>query len=390
MSTTSKHPLYHLLEPYLKAESPEYAIMINGEWGSGKTYYIRNQILQDMANEEEEAQPLKILYASANGVKSIEELMFQIKWEKLSGHLKTMRHVGKWGEVILKNLPVGLIANSIVPGTGEFISKFKSFLGGMINDTKSKISFQDLVNFDNDDIIIIDDLERVHNDCDLIGLLGEINTAFVEHNRVKTILVCDEGQLWSRFIDNEPQSVQNAQTNRDTTDNGTDSASDYKRRLVGTTRDYMDAKEKLVRRTLKFAYHPETLEVFRDTSLPTEVFNLIKQYYSSVDSQNLRSFQFIIENLKTVWHAIAHTDIGTIMREYITMTVMIDTFAYIDGDLRPKYITHWASTIGYISYYDESDPNSNKHYSKSSKFGRLISNYSVSYTHLTLPTKRIV
>ena len=80
MSTTSKHPLYHLLEPYLKAESPEYAIMINGEWGSGKTYYIRNQILQDMANEEEEAQPLKILYASANGVKSIEELMFQIKW----------------------------------------------------------------------------------------------------------------------------------------------------------------------------------------------------------------------------------------------------------------------------------------------------------------------
>jgi tRNA A37 threonylcarbamoyladenosine biosynthesis protein TsaE len=38
--------LEQIITDYLQAKETDYAIMINGDWGCGKTYYIRN-ILTD-------------------------------------------------------------------------------------------------------------------------------------------------------------------------------------------------------------------------------------------------------------------------------------------------------------------------------------------------------
>ena len=34
--------LDRIIEDYLKAKNTDYAIMINGDWGSGKSYYIKH------------------------------------------------------------------------------------------------------------------------------------------------------------------------------------------------------------------------------------------------------------------------------------------------------------------------------------------------------------
>lgn len=38
------------IEDYLKSNITEYAILINGNWGSGKTYFIRKNIVEKYNN----------------------------------------------------------------------------------------------------------------------------------------------------------------------------------------------------------------------------------------------------------------------------------------------------------------------------------------------------
>jgi len=244
MSAKSRHPVYHLLETYLKAETPEYAIMINGEWGSGKTYYLKNHLEQDFSEHCDSSEAIKIRYASANGAKSIEDIMTQLKWAKLPGNKSTMSNIGKWGEVVIKNFPFETVANAFVPGAGILAGGIKKAAIDTSRAAKETINLQDWISFTEKEVIIIDDLERVNQNCDLIGLLGEINTAFVEHNRVKTILVCDEQELTKRFHP-EPSGEQ-------TKGKPKEDPNLFRRKLIGTEGDYLQAKEKIVRFTYRF------------------------------------------------------------------------------------------------------------------------------------------
>ena len=38
---------------YLKDESYQYAILIDGEWGSGKTYFVNNILTKEIKKQEE-------------------------------------------------------------------------------------------------------------------------------------------------------------------------------------------------------------------------------------------------------------------------------------------------------------------------------------------------
>ena len=40
----TKDELTKRLDCYLKKENPDYAIMITGKWGTGKTYFIKDYI----------------------------------------------------------------------------------------------------------------------------------------------------------------------------------------------------------------------------------------------------------------------------------------------------------------------------------------------------------
>ena len=54
---------------YLDEPKTQYAILINGKWGSGKTYYWKNE-LKELAESKE----FKTIYISLNGVSNTKEL----------------------------------------------------------------------------------------------------------------------------------------------------------------------------------------------------------------------------------------------------------------------------------------------------------------------------
>lgn len=138
---------------------PEFAVLLSGPWGIGKTYLIK-RVLESTFRED----PAQCVYVSLYGITSVE----QISWEILGQIYPALNtRAGKWGrrlfEAGLKKLPldVGVDAGEIP----------------IINKPR---------------LYVFDDLERANMPLDTI--LGFINT-MVEHDGEKVVLVANEAEL---------------------------------------------------------------------------------------------------------------------------------------------------------------------------------------------------
>ena len=68
------------LNEYIKQDNPQYAVMLKGKWGCGKTFFIKQLAdkwqVEPRAEERIELQPI---YISLNGVSSCSAISFLIK-----------------------------------------------------------------------------------------------------------------------------------------------------------------------------------------------------------------------------------------------------------------------------------------------------------------------
>ena len=289
--------LYKNLKPYLLTPAPDFACMLDGQWGSGKTYFVKKYLKEQIAKEED-LKKLKIRYASANGIKEFDEMLEELKRQKiLPTNNNKIQLIGKFAGKVIDKLPMKLIGNLIVPGSGEILEKATGDIKSEFGEDDIKLILE-AISFGENDVIIIDDLERVHTDCDLISLIGEINTEFIEHRNIKTILVCDETELKNRFGEQRND-----------------------RKLKGIVEDYKNAKEKGIRYTYKFSpdlesiieslikglnrniYKPESKQFLLQPSHLSKIIEFIRQYklknkanWKPVSTfQNLRVIKQIIE-----------------------------------------------------------------------------------------------
>ncbi len=148
--------------------SPKYAVMLNGEWGSGKTWFINNYI-NNCSNSSK-----IFLKVSLYGIGTLNDIDDQIV-QQLHPILnsKPMLITGK----ILKSaLKLGLKID--VDGDG----KEDGNLSIQIPDFKDKESLEKY-------ILVFDDLER--SNIEITKVLGYINS-FVEQGSIKTIILANE------------------------------------------------------------------------------------------------------------------------------------------------------------------------------------------------------
>ena len=73
---------------YIDEKIYNYAVMIDGEWGCGKTHFIKERLCnelekheKDKAKTQKEYKPKGIIYLSLYGVNSLEEVSKQILME---------------------------------------------------------------------------------------------------------------------------------------------------------------------------------------------------------------------------------------------------------------------------------------------------------------------
>ena len=159
-----------IIETYLKKENTQSAILINGVWGSGKTFYLKSQLKEII-----EKNNLKIMYISLNGISSIESLEHKL-------FLHFIPKLGENQSDLVKSITN--ISTNIANATTKlfFRTEATDLLKG---STVKSFNFKKYC-------ICLDDLERCKIPIDeLIGYLSE----FTEHKHTKCIILADEEKI---------------------------------------------------------------------------------------------------------------------------------------------------------------------------------------------------
>lgn len=174
------------LSDYLHNPDPQYAVMLKGKWGCGKSFFVNKWIKEYKSADRKKS--LKPIYVSLYGLKdtsqiteSIDRVLHPLLYSK--GAKLTKKLLGIAGKVVLKTSLEGKI-----DGKGD-ISLDATL------DSLSILLSKD-INILGNKLIIFDDLERCLIDMKL--LLGYINS-FVEHGSCHVILVGDETRVVSRW-----------------------------------------------------------------------------------------------------------------------------------------------------------------------------------------------
>lgn len=174
------------LSDYLHNPDPQYAVMLKGKWGCGKSFFVNKWIKEYKPADRKKS--LKPIYVSLYGLKdtsqiteSIDRVLHPLLYSK--GAKLTKKLLGIAGKVVLKTSFEG---NK--EGKGD-ISLDATL------DSLSILLSKD-INILGNKLIIFDDLERCLIDMKL--LLGYINS-FVEHGSCHVILVGDETRVVSRW-----------------------------------------------------------------------------------------------------------------------------------------------------------------------------------------------
>ncbi|EKP5052752.1 hypothetical protein P3O32_002620 [Salmonella enterica] len=243
------------LNYYLNTSTPEYAFMITGGWGAGKTHFIESFIKEYNKNAIDNQSGNKIIKISLFGFKttsSIDEMIFQ-SLHPLLGH----RYTKLAGNILKGALKLGCkidINGDSKPDVD-------------INASLDKIKFSEIfsTNTDTGEIIIaLDDLERT--DIPLKEILGYVNY-LVEISKVKVILIANEKILHEK-----------------------DKSSEDKTKDV-----YSKFKEKVIGKTFQIKHNIDNvLDSFLDESECEPLKrhrDVIKNIYIRSDDTNLRKIK---------------------------------------------------------------------------------------------------
>lgn len=189
------------LNEYLIMNTPQFAVMITGKWGCGKTFYIKNCIEEwskDKIKTGDDSIVLKPIYISVNGLNSVSAVVRKIKTVLYpvlySKGARVAKKVAFTALQILTKSKVDLDDD----GTGEDLNSLLD-AEGILEIFKS-----DTDTIKGNRVLIIDDVERCKIPLD--ELFGFVN-GIVEHSNSKVILICDEVKL-SEVADKERLSVQ--------------------------------------------------------------------------------------------------------------------------------------------------------------------------------------
>ena len=166
---------------YVRSDYTDYAIMINGEWGSGKTYFWNNQIKKKIESLKLNGKKFTTIYMSLYGISNLEEISKKIFMET--------------SQLMDKNLRKYMNAHNLttIPEYAKTGIDMANFFGNATNG--SKIDYEEFFSTD-DKVLCFDDLERAN--VDVIDILGYINN-FVEHDHIKTIIICNEKELSTKI-----------------------------------------------------------------------------------------------------------------------------------------------------------------------------------------------
>lgn len=169
------------LSAYITNPDPQYAVMLKGKWGCGKTFFVRKWVKEHKKEFNQGELPLEPIYVSLYGLKTTEQITRAI--DRIinpmfySKGAETIKKVLKFaGKVVLKT-------SFDFNENGKDDVSFDASLDSLNLLTSSN---EDM---DATKLLVFDDIERCP--LEIKTLLGYINN-FVEHGSCHVIIIGDE------------------------------------------------------------------------------------------------------------------------------------------------------------------------------------------------------
>lgn len=252
---------------YIEEDKYKSAILINGEWGSGKTFFITeklSKVIKDRIKNDG-----KYIYVSLYGVENVEELSNKLYSEICSETLVKLSGVEKEKiDTGIKWIPKLLYFTKFIP----FIKNYNSIKKIMAPIIKEIAKIKRCV-------VVFDDIERCK--IDIYELFGYINE-LVEHNEVKAILVANEKKI----------------TDKENKYGEINKYDEIKEKLVGITIMYKPefnlSYEHIIDTYLKEANLKEYLKNEKQKTL------ILKEFYEK-EQYNLRTLIYLITMYKKIF-----------------------------------------------------------------------------------------
>lgn len=171
------------LDFYLDQEVPEYAFLITGPWGSGKTHFIDNYI---KAYSTPTRMLIKVSLFGLRATSDVDSKIFQLLHPVL-GH----KYMKLAGNILKGAISFGLKIDVDQNGKDDLVTNIK------LDGIKGPGTKAD----DNKDVILVfDDFERTS--IPMVEILGYINY-LVEVSGVKVVVVANEAQI----VENEDKEL---------------------------------------------------------------------------------------------------------------------------------------------------------------------------------------
>ena len=293
------------IQDYLNASYTDYAIMINGDWGCGKTYFLNHdfdslvksvECLEDPDNVGKIKQATKSVlpgksespynyepaYISLYGLSSPDDFKYRV-----------FLGVNSWAK------------NSVMGFVGSLTSKVVGAFGADLN----KEDISKFAPISNNNVLVFDDLERISFDkISVKEVLGLINS-YVEHDKRKVVIVCNEKVFEGDENGNERDE------------------------------EYWTFKEKTVRYTC--SYEADIPSVYDALIVPikneayrsflTDAKPLILQIFARGGKKNLRTLKFFIDSMEQVYNAIPQLKNRNAINRRIVITYLLYSIEYKNG-----------------------------------------------------------
>lgn len=342
---SEKDGIQKLIKDYLEDDKMNYAIMIDGEWGTGKTYLYENTLLP-IINESERKAAYISLYGTNSTSEISKEILCNFFGSKNSNKVKIV------GKVV--NMASKMISTSISAINMDFSS---------IIDTISDIEI-------NNWLLCFDDLERC---CVPINeVLGYIND-LVEHNNCKVLIIANQKEIGkinlSKNLEGKYKIIlgnRNLKTDNSKCDSNEINIEELKDKTKDLFSDdilYNSIKEKLIGLTIK--YMPDIDTIFDNViekysieyrDIMKKYKNVILEIFKKKQCMNIRTLIFSISKFEKIYNTIMNkfkiqdNYIEEIIEDFLKYTIKLCIYYKNGGDI---YKLHIKEGIEYIKFEDE-------------------------------------
>lgn len=277
--------IINYIKHYIDEDKTKSAIMLTGEWGSGKSYFIQNELITRL----DKKCAIVSLYGLNNLFEVNRSLYFELRFKSEN----------KKSEVYsASKLVAKTVAKGIASYFGIDLNISEKDLQKMYNSVNAK-----------NKLIIFEDVER--SNIGILDFLGYVNN-LVEQDGCKVMLVTNEAE----FIKYEEKKY-NSNSQKQQNELYERFSDEEDKIFTNTTKEYLSKKEKTIGDTIHFACDFENsfksimstfdnykLNIFNDDEHIKEIKNIC-EYRSNF---NLRALIFACQKTVDIYKEIKNLD----------------------------------------------------------------------------------